>query len=386
MMLDAQATAYGDGLDPEHRHQYMWAVKPHYFTPFYNWPYTFGLLFGIGLYAKYIEDPERFRAGYDDLLSAHRDGRRRDAHRPVRLRRARPGVLGVEPRGDRPPHRRLRAPGRRRRLSAMRRRRAARGGRGATVHRLGLLRLRRSHAGRTAVGLHADRARRGAASRPICSTWARAEASGWPTLPFRPRCTIATEAWPPNVAGRARGTSVRSVCRSYATRAQPTTTYRPRTRRVDVCRSATVPSISSSTATRRSWPARWRACSRRTAIFVTQQVDNGNLDDLFGLLERDGARLDPSWLPLAVEQIAGAGLEITDARAGVETYRFADVGALAWYVAAVGPLHADWADVHDRRVSRRVRAARRTGPSREHRSRSVNAGCSCGRAARTHAR
>lgn len=68
-MLDAQEAAYGDGLHHEHRHQYMWAVKPHYFTPFYNWPYTFGLLFGIGLYARYIDDPERFRAGYDDLLS-----------------------------------------------------------------------------------------------------------------------------------------------------------------------------------------------------------------------------------------------------------------------------------------------------------------------------
>jgi pepF/M3 family oligoendopeptidase len=69
MMLDAQTMAYGDGLETQHRHPYMWAVKPHYFTPFYNWPYTFGLLFGIGLYAKYTEDPERFRAGYDDLLS-----------------------------------------------------------------------------------------------------------------------------------------------------------------------------------------------------------------------------------------------------------------------------------------------------------------------------
>ena len=48
----------------------MWAVKGHYFTPFYNWPYTFGLLFGIGLYARYRDDPDRFRAGYDDLLSA----------------------------------------------------------------------------------------------------------------------------------------------------------------------------------------------------------------------------------------------------------------------------------------------------------------------------
>jgi pepF/M3 family oligoendopeptidase len=69
-MLDAQERAYGDGLHPEHRHPYMWAVKPHYFTPFYNWPYTFGLLFGIGLYARYLDDPERFRHGYDALLSA----------------------------------------------------------------------------------------------------------------------------------------------------------------------------------------------------------------------------------------------------------------------------------------------------------------------------
>jgi oligoendopeptidase F len=29
-----------------------------------------GLLFGIGLYARYQADPDRFRAGYDDLLSS----------------------------------------------------------------------------------------------------------------------------------------------------------------------------------------------------------------------------------------------------------------------------------------------------------------------------
>ena len=69
-MLDAQEAAYGEGLDPDHRHPYMWAVKGHYFTPFYNWPYTFGLLFGIGLYARYRDDPEQFRSGYDDLLSS----------------------------------------------------------------------------------------------------------------------------------------------------------------------------------------------------------------------------------------------------------------------------------------------------------------------------
>ena len=71
LMTDAQRTAYGDGLDPDALHPYMWAAKPHYYgSTFYNWPYTFGLLFGIGLYARFTEDPDHFRGGYDDLLSS----------------------------------------------------------------------------------------------------------------------------------------------------------------------------------------------------------------------------------------------------------------------------------------------------------------------------
>ena len=71
MMADAQEATYGDGLDPDRRHPWMWAAKPHYYgSVFYNWPYTFGLLFGVGLYAKFVEDPERFRGAYDDLLSS----------------------------------------------------------------------------------------------------------------------------------------------------------------------------------------------------------------------------------------------------------------------------------------------------------------------------
>jgi oligoendopeptidase F len=70
MMNEAQAVAYGDGLDQTTAHPYMWLLKPHYYgSHFYNWPYTYGLLFGLGLYARYKDDPERFRAGYDDLLS-----------------------------------------------------------------------------------------------------------------------------------------------------------------------------------------------------------------------------------------------------------------------------------------------------------------------------
>jgi oligoendopeptidase F len=70
LMLQAQADAYGDGIDRSTAHPYMWLLKPHYYSAhFYNWPYTYGLLFGLGLFSRYHDDPERFRAGYDDLLS-----------------------------------------------------------------------------------------------------------------------------------------------------------------------------------------------------------------------------------------------------------------------------------------------------------------------------
>jgi oligoendopeptidase F len=71
-MLDAQRETYGDGLDASLLHPYMWAVKPHYYgeRSFYNYPYTFGLLFGLGLYSLYEQDPESFRASYDDLLAS----------------------------------------------------------------------------------------------------------------------------------------------------------------------------------------------------------------------------------------------------------------------------------------------------------------------------
>ena len=70
IMLTAQRDAYGDGLDQTTAHPHMWVLKPHYYgSHFYNWPYTYGLLFGLGLYAQYQLDPEKFRDGYDDVLS-----------------------------------------------------------------------------------------------------------------------------------------------------------------------------------------------------------------------------------------------------------------------------------------------------------------------------
>ncbi len=73
LMLQTQRETYGDGLDETLLHPYMWAVKGHYYSAgrsFYNFPYMFGLLFGLGLYARYQQDPEAFQRGYDDLLSS----------------------------------------------------------------------------------------------------------------------------------------------------------------------------------------------------------------------------------------------------------------------------------------------------------------------------
>ena len=70
LMRECQAEAYGDGIDLDTRHPYMWILKPHYYgSHFYNWPYTYGLLFGLGLYAQFQADPEKFRSGYEGLLS-----------------------------------------------------------------------------------------------------------------------------------------------------------------------------------------------------------------------------------------------------------------------------------------------------------------------------
>ncbi|WP_160680529.1 M3 family oligoendopeptidase [Clostridium sp. C8-1-8] len=76
IMLQAQKDSYGDGLDPEYLHPYMWACKPHYYDAaynYYNFPYAFGLLFAKGLYAEYLKRGEEFVEAYDNLLAVTGD-------------------------------------------------------------------------------------------------------------------------------------------------------------------------------------------------------------------------------------------------------------------------------------------------------------------------
>ncbi|MBQ8610138.1 MAG: M3 family oligoendopeptidase [Oscillospiraceae bacterium] len=73
LMLTAQKTAYGDGLDHDCLHPYMWLCKGHYYSgslSFYNFPYAFGGLFARGLYAKYQQEGAAFVPTYKALLHA----------------------------------------------------------------------------------------------------------------------------------------------------------------------------------------------------------------------------------------------------------------------------------------------------------------------------
>ena len=80
LMAEAQEKSYGDGLNDEtdsagnftERHEYMWAVKSHYYSTdldFYNFPYAFGQLFAAGLYQQSKKAGPDFAVTYKKLLS-----------------------------------------------------------------------------------------------------------------------------------------------------------------------------------------------------------------------------------------------------------------------------------------------------------------------------
>lgn len=69
LMAEAQEKAYGGALDTNHPH--FWASKLHFYitaVPFYNFPYTFGYLFSLSIYAKALEEKSGFEEKYIALL------------------------------------------------------------------------------------------------------------------------------------------------------------------------------------------------------------------------------------------------------------------------------------------------------------------------------
>lgn len=73
IMIETQKQAYGDGLDPDYLHPYMWICKSHYYSSglsFYSFPYAFGALFARGLIVKYQQEKDAFVPKYRELLKA----------------------------------------------------------------------------------------------------------------------------------------------------------------------------------------------------------------------------------------------------------------------------------------------------------------------------
>lgn len=69
LMLQAQKEAFQDSLTTYH--PTFWASKLHFYNtgvPFYNFPYTFGFLFSLGIYARSLEEGEQFEEKYIALL------------------------------------------------------------------------------------------------------------------------------------------------------------------------------------------------------------------------------------------------------------------------------------------------------------------------------
>lgn len=69
LMEEAQKEAYGLSLEEWYPH--FWISKAHFYnteTPFYNFPYTFGYLFSLGLYAIGTKKGLEFENSYESLL------------------------------------------------------------------------------------------------------------------------------------------------------------------------------------------------------------------------------------------------------------------------------------------------------------------------------
>lgn len=69
LMEEAQKEAYGNVL--EEYHPSFWASKLHFYitgVPFYNFPYTFGYLFSLGIYAQALEEGKGYEEKYIALL------------------------------------------------------------------------------------------------------------------------------------------------------------------------------------------------------------------------------------------------------------------------------------------------------------------------------
>lgn len=152
-------------------------------------------------------------------------------------------------------------------------------------------------------------------------------------LPNRPANTVATEGWPPNVpVARERlapfGVAVHGVeAAPYNAEQAPGT----------MTGALPLPDQAFALVTSRHesyLPHELHRVMRDDGVFLTQQVASGASDDFYRLLGWPVPPVAHPWtLTVAVAQLERAGFEIVDAEQGDARMDFADIGALAWYLA-----------------------------------------------------
>lgn len=200
---------------------------------------------------------------------------------------------------------------------------------------------------------------RGCPSRPQrpmpCWIWAPAAVNACPSCPGGPRLTVATEAWPPNLAVAAA---------------------RLRPLGIPVVQDEGAPDNTGQTGNERGrLPFRDGAfglvASRHEAFraaevsrvlapggtFITQQIDFHSYDDLCTLVGLDVPQQRDSWLPLSRQQVQDAGLAVGTAVCGEQRLEFHDIAAVVYYLRVVS-----WAIPHYRldACAARLRAAHDT--------------------------
>ena len=118
LMLDAQATAYADGLDQSTAHPYMWVLKPHYYSRTSTTGRTpTACCSASGCSPATARIPSASASGYETLLSRAGMDTAEELGAAFGLDVTDEAFWIGQPRRDPCPHRRLRAPRRRARLT-----------------------------------------------------------------------------------------------------------------------------------------------------------------------------------------------------------------------------------------------------------------------------
>jgi hypothetical protein len=154
-----------------------------------------------------------------------------------------------------------------------------------------------------------------------------------------PRQTIATESWPPNVPVAARHLKPLGIPVIYSDGAPDNMSEEGISTAPD--RAGLLPFADGTfdlvINRHESFRADevWRVLAAG-GTFVTQQVDYHSDDALSELLGLDPPDAPDTWLPLATAQLTAAGLTVTQTAAGQETRYFEHVGAVIYYLKAIG--------------------------------------------------